>query len=179
MNQTVIVIVVAVIAVIALLLLFLVRGRKQRVTFSDSTSLPRTAKTPPPAPVAPAPPPAVEGQGVADEATAAIEDVFDQFMGIEAHPSGKEPVPQSVAAAADSLTTLKGLGPKAATRLGELGVTRFEQIASWNETEIEAIDAQMGPFKGRILRDRWVDQAKLLAVGDIAGFEQTFGKLGN
>ena len=36
----------------------------------------------------------------------------------------------------------------------------------------------MGAFKGRITRDRWVEQARYLAAGDIAGFEVTFGKLG-
>jgi predicted flap endonuclease-1-like 5' DNA nuclease len=172
MNQSVI-IVVAVIVVIALLLLFVVRGRKQHVTFNDSTALPRTAK--PAAPVVTGTP--VEGHGVTDEATAAIEDVVDQFIGLDAHPSGR-PAEAAAAATGDTLTTLKGLGPKAASRLAELGVTSFDQIASWNAKEVEAMDAQMGAFKGRILRDRWVDQAKLLAAGDVAGFEEKFGKLG-
>jgi predicted flap endonuclease-1-like 5' DNA nuclease len=76
------------------------------------------------------------------------------------------------------LTQLKGLGPKAASILNDLGVTRFEQIASWNEADVAAIDARMGAFKGRITRDRWVDQAKLLARGDTATFEAEFGALG-
>jgi len=192
MNQTVI-IVAAVILVIALLLVLLVRGRKQHVTFSDTTALPRaqgTTPAMPASPARPAPPPAAtptdpavapsdhaEGDGVGDEVTAAIEDVIDQFIGIDAHPSG-QPV-KLAGAATDTLTRLKGLGPKAATRLAELGVTHFEQIASWDEQEVATIDAQMGSFKGRILRDRWVEQAKLLAAGDIAGFEEKFGKLGN
>ena len=33
-------------------------------------------------------------------------------------------------------------------------------------------------FKGRITRDRWVEQAGYLARGDTAGFEAQFGKLG-
>ncbi len=57
-------------------------------------------------------------------------------------------------------------------------MTHFEQIASWDEKEIDAIDAQMGAFKGRILRDRWVEQAGLLAAGDTEVFETKFGKLG-
>jgi predicted flap endonuclease-1-like 5' DNA nuclease len=73
---------------------------------------------------------------------------------------------------------LKGLGPKAAGILAGLGVTRFEQIAAWNDADIAAIDAQMGAFAGRITRDRWVDQAKLLASGDTAAFEAEFGALG-
>ena len=36
----------------------------------------------------------------------------------------------------------------------------------------------MGAFKGRIARDRWVAQAKLLAEGERDRFEAEFGKLG-
>ncbi|WP_404712643.1 hypothetical protein [Sphingomonas sp. MMS24-J13] len=172
MNQTVI-IVVAVIVVIALLLVILLRSRKQHVSLTDKVAPPRPVTVAKPAPV-----PTEEGQGVGAEMTAAIEDVVDQFIGIDAHPSGQQPTPASHEAPGDVLTTLKGLGPKAASRLAELGVTHFEQIASWDEKEVEAIDAQMGAFKGRILRDRWVEQAKLLAAGDTEGFESKFGKLG-
>ncbi len=73
------------------------------------------------------------------------------------------------------LTRIKGLGPKLAATLGELGVTRIEQIAAWDDAEIDRIDAQLGRFQGRIRRDNWVEQARLLAVGDTAGFESRFG----
>lgn len=76
---------------------------------------------------------------------------------------------------ADDLTRIKGLGPKLAATLGELGVTRFDQIAAWSDADIDRIDAQLGRFQGRIQRDGWVDQAKLLAAGDTAGFEERFG----
>jgi len=78
----------------------------------------------------------------------------------------------------DELTRMKGLGPKAQATLAALGVTRYDQIAAWNETDVARIDAHMGAFKGRITRDRWVEQARYLAAGDIAGFETVFGKLG-
>jgi predicted flap endonuclease-1-like 5' DNA nuclease len=73
------------------------------------------------------------------------------------------------------LTRIKGLGPKLAATLGELGVTRIEQIAAWDDAEIDRIDAQLGRFQGRIRRDNWVEQARLLAAGDTAGFESRFG----
>jgi predicted flap endonuclease-1-like 5' DNA nuclease len=78
----------------------------------------------------------------------------------------------------DRLTTLKGLGPKAAARLNELGITRYDQLAALSGDRLAAIDAQMGTFQGRITRDRWVEQAGHLAAGDNAGFEAKFGKLG-
>ena len=179
--STTTIIVIAVIVVIALAFLFLVRGRKQHVTFSDTPPLtpkapqPKSDVSPKPVEaVAPAPvAPPTEGHGLTTEIADAVEDVVDQFMGINSHAS-VEPVKGP----GDTLTELKGLGPKAASLLADLGVTRFEQIASWNEADIAAIDAKMGAFKGRITRDRWVEQARLLAKGDTAAFEAEFGALG-
>ncbi len=78
---------------------------------------------------------------------------------------------------ADDLTRLKGVGPKLAALLGTLGVTRLDQIASWTEADIAAIDAHLGSFAGRAQRDRWVEQAALLAGGDRVAYEAQFGKL--
>ena len=79
---------------------------------------------------------------------------------------------------ADQLTLLKGLGPKAAAKLNELGVRRYDQLAALAGPELARVDGQMGPLQGRIARDRWVEQAGYLAAGDTAGFEAKFGKLG-
>lgn len=80
-------------------------------------------------------------------------------------------------AGGDDLTRIKGLGPKLAATLRDLGVTTFAQIAAWDEAEIDRIDSQLGRFKGRIRRDDWVGQAKLLAQGDDVGFAERYGKL--
>lgn len=114
-------------------------------------------------PAAPAPEP-----GIADAAATALENVADQFLGIDAAPD----LP------ADDLTMLKGLGPKAAGVLNGLGITRFAQLAALDDAQVAALDAQLGAFRGRILRDRWVEQARYLAAGDRAGFEAIFGRLG-
>lgn len=79
---------------------------------------------------------------------------------------------------ADDLTRIKGLGPKLAALLGEFGITTFAQIAAWTPQEIERIDARLGRFSGRITRDQWVEQAKLLAAGDESGFTARFGNNG-
>ena len=77
----------------------------------------------------------------------------------------------------DDLTRIKGLGPKLAQQLRELGVTSFAQIAAWDEAEVDRIDAQLGRFQGRIRRDDWRSQAGFLASGDTAGYQAKFGKL--
>jgi predicted flap endonuclease-1-like 5' DNA nuclease len=119
---------------------------------------PPVAATAEPVPVPPAPPAGLAGAGVA--VAAAVED---RALARNDAPDG------------DDLTRIKGLGPKLAATLASLGVTRFEQIAAWSDADIERIDAQLGRFQGRIARDNWVEQARLLAAGDREGFEARFG----
>ncbi len=87
-------------------------------------------------------------------------------------------VPTEESPDTQSVSILKGLGPKIATRLGELGITRVDQLAWLDDAEAEQLDAQLGVFQGRMERDRWREQARLLAQGDRAGYEAQFGKLG-
>ena len=57
---------------------------------------------------------------------------------------------------------IKGIGPKIEAMLNELGITRFDQIAAWKKSDIEAISNKLGNFKDRINRDEWVKKAKKL-----------------
>ena len=77
----------------------------------------------------------------------------------------------------DDLKRIKGVGPKLEKLLNSLGVTSFSQIAAWDDDEIDRVDAQLGSFAGHIRRDDWPAQARYLAAGDMAGFEQRFGRL--
>ena len=87
------------------------------------------------------------------------------------------PAPTDAAAADGPVTQLKGLGPKLAGRLAELGVTTGGRMAALTDDEAATLDAQLGPFAGRMTRDRWLEQARFLAAGDRAGFEAVFGRL--
>ena len=124
---------------------------------------PLSEAIPQPIPVAPAPPPVIE-----PEAEIAAPPVVS-------HPAS--PAIPSAANAGD-LTRLKGLGPKVAARLAELNVTSIADLAALNDAQAADLDAQLGNFKGRMGRDKWVEQARLLNAGDIAGYEAQFGKLG-
>ncbi len=114
-----------------------------------------------------------EGNGLQDEFAAATQDVAGEILGVDAHPNIPEP-----SGPPDNLRLLKGLGPKMAAQLNELGITRFDQLSGLGETEIALLDKRMGAFQGRIARDRLVEQASYLARGDKDGFEAKFGKLG-
>jgi predicted flap endonuclease-1-like 5' DNA nuclease len=114
-----------------------------------------------------------EGRGLGTGGAAAMADVAGEVFGVAAHdelPGSSEPP--------DDLQTLKGVGPKLAQKLNENGITRFEQIARLSPNEVAILDDRLGPFKGRIERDRVVEQASYLARGDRDGFEARFGKLG-
>jgi len=113
-----------------------------------------------------------EANDLASEAAAAASDVTGEFIGapVHRHLSGG-------AETADDFVRLKGIGPKLADMLHARGFTRFEQLAHLTPAEIDLLDQQVGPFAGRIERDRIVEQAAYLARGDVDGFEQQFGKL--
>ena len=57
------------------------------------------------------------------------------------------------------------------------GLTRFEQIAGLTDSELERLDRDLGAFRGRLHRDRIVEQAEYLARGDLDGFKPRFGEL--
>ncbi|WP_226017451.1 hypothetical protein [Novosphingobium sp. FKTRR1] len=99
---------------------------------------------------------------------AAVVDTFAEAIA---------PTPAAVVEGGDDLTRIKGLGPKLRSRLAELGITTFAQIAGWSDADLAAIDAQLGSFAGRPARDNWIEQAGLLIAGDTAAYEAKFGKL--
>ena len=149
------------IVVIAIAAFVLLRP-KQRVQLSQDT-----------APVRPhMQPPRHEGRGIAAEAAAAVSDVGGEIISAPVH----ENLP-GASGPPDDLTLLKGVGPKFARVLNELGISRFDQIARLSEGDMVRLDQHLGPFKGRLERDQVPLQADYLARGDEDGFEQRFGKL--
>ena len=70
---------------------------------------------------------------------------------------------------ADDLKIIEGIGPALEKLCHELGIFHFDQIAAWGEAEIVWMDRNLKGFRGRVTRDRWVAQAKLI---DEVGIEQ-------
>ncbi|WP_374370139.1 NADH-quinone oxidoreductase subunit E [Tabrizicola sp.] len=66
---------------------------------------------------------------------------------------------------ADDLKLILGIGPKLEALCHRLGFYHFEQIANWTAGEIAWVDENLEGFKGRVTRDKWVVQAKILAAG--------------
>ncbi|WP_137933544.1 proton-conducting membrane transporter [Mesorhizobium comanense] len=81
------------------------------------------------------------------------------------------------AAKSDNLRRLIGIGPVNEKLLKGQGVTTFAQIAAWTAADIERIEHAL-QFGGRVERERWVEQAKLLAAGNEAEFAKEFPSAG-
>ena len=124
--------------------------------------------------------PAKRNQALIDAAPA-VSAALPPISQTVPEPLGAVTVPDSPLVAVDQggddLLRIKGLGPKLLDQLRALGVTSFAQIAAWDDAEIDRIDAQLGRFQGRIRRDDWPGQARLLAAGDTVGYQSQYGKL--
>jgi len=75
----------------------------------------------------------------------------------------------------DNLCRIKGIGNIIEGKLNDLGIFHFEQIAAWSEDEVKWIDSHLA-FSGRILREDWIGQAKLLATGEETEFSKRVDK---
>lgn len=64
----------------------------------------------------------------------------------------------------DDLSLIVGVGDFLARKLNETGVYTFEQIAQWNEADVERITNELSYFPGRILKDDWIGQAQRLVI---------------
>jgi predicted flap endonuclease-1-like 5' DNA nuclease len=150
-----------IVVVVALVLAFILLRPKQRVTLTDSAPVrPHMQQSFP-----------REGRGIAGEAAAATSDLTGDIFRAPVRRALEGELPR------DDLCLLKGVGPKFADALHAAGFYNFGQLAGLTPVEIERLDEQLGAFRGRIGRDRIVDQAAYLARDDVDGFEQRFGKI--
>jgi predicted flap endonuclease-1-like 5' DNA nuclease len=73
---------------------------------------------------------------------------------LEARPEAAE--------AMDDLASIRGIGPKLVKQLAGLGITRFDQIATLSESDLDDEKHPLHSMKGRILKDGWIGQAAKL-----------------
>ena len=102
---------------------------------------------------------------VAKPAGVAVAEPAQTIAGPDAEgtqPAGLD-APRSGAAA--DLKIIEGIGPVLEKLCHSLGIFHYDQIAAWGPSEIAWMDANLKGFKGRVTRDKWVAQAKL--IGDV------------
>jgi len=105
---------------------------------------------------------------------------YDGDGKVEGASEGKRPATLSGprGGKADDLKKIKGVGPKMEKMLQGMGFYHFDQVAAWSADEVAWVDANLEGFKGRVSRDEWVKQAKLLAAGKETAFSKKVGKGG-
>lgn len=117
---------------------------------------PKAEPAPAPAP-APAPEPAPAPSPVMSATTGGKKPVT-----LDA-PKGGKP---------DDLKKIKGVGPKLEAMLHRMGFYHYDQVGNWTADEIAWVDENLEGFKGRVSRDGWVAQAKVLAAGGETEFSK-------
>jgi len=112
---------------------------------------------------------AAGGAADGDARTTAVtgSETADLFAGETAKPHEADR-PAGLAEArggkADELTRIKGIGPKIEDTLNRLGIFHFDQIAAWSPAEKDWVNGYL-KFKGRIDREKWIEQAVAFAKG--------------
>ncbi len=98
---------------------------------------------------------------------AATDQVFDgeRPQGLAGPRDGK----------ADDLKRIRGIGPQNEGRLHGLGIWHFDQVAAWTPDNALWVGSYLA-FPGRIEREDWVGQAKLLAAGADTEFSKRVAK---
>jgi predicted flap endonuclease-1-like 5' DNA nuclease len=74
-------------------------------------------------------------------------------------------------AAANDLKRIRGIGVLTEKRLHAMGVLTYEDIANWTREDIDRVSKSLD-FKGRIERENWVEQARILSSGGETEFSR-------
>jgi predicted flap endonuclease-1-like 5' DNA nuclease len=75
----------------------------------------------------------------------------------------------------DDLKRIRGIGVLIEKRLFAMGVTSYEEIANWTAADIDRVSQSL-EFKGRIERENWIEQARILASGGATEFSRRFDR---
>ncbi len=73
---------------------------------------------------------------------------------------------------ADDLKDIEGIGPAMEKLVNGMGFYHFDQIAGWSDADVALVDSEMKTFKGRIARDKWVAQAKIIVAEGLDAFRE-------
>ncbi|MCR9158777.1 MAG: endonuclease [Rhodobacteraceae bacterium] len=124
--------------------------------------------------------PAKKAAAEAAPAAAASTPDYDGDGKLEGSAEGTKPATLTAAreGGPDNLKEIKGVGPKLEKMLHSMGFYHFDQIANWTAAEEAWVNANLEGFKGRVSRDNWVEQAKILASGGETEFSKRVDKGG-
>ena len=100
-------------------------------------------------------------------AFAALDDATVEAAGAGTKPKGLK-APKG--GAGDDLKLIEGIGPVLEKVCHDNGIFHFDQIAAWGPAEVAWMNGNMPRFKGRVSRDKWVAQARMILEVGIEEF---------
>lgn len=80
-------------------------------------------------------------------------------------------VNEAIGAPSDDLKRIRGVGVLIEKKLNALGYVRYDQIANWTQSDIDRVNGELA-FQHRIEREKWIEQARILASGGETEFSQ-------
>ena len=100
----------------------------------------------------------------------------------QAYQNAPEPGPEAAqraaaqnkvlrASASDDLKRIRGVGVLIEKKLNSMGVSTYDHIANWTAEDIDRVSQSLD-FKGRIERENWVEQARILSAGGHTEFSR-------
>ena len=129
---------------------------------------PAPVATPPPPAAPAAPPPTGSGTAERSQNLAGMRSVRSEAYrgedGFAAPPSTGAP---------DDLKRIRGIGVLLEKKLNAMGIATYEQIANWTADDVGTVNNKL-EFKGRIERENWIEQARILASGGQTDFSRRF-----
>jgi predicted flap endonuclease-1-like 5' DNA nuclease len=101
----------------------------------------------------------------------------DAFRGADASAEPREIGAAGRIGPATDLKRIRGIGLLIEKKLHSLGISSYAHIANWTASDIDRISQSLD-FKGRIERENWVEQARILAAGGQTEFSRRFDRSG-
>ena len=84
-----------------------------------------------------------------------------------------QPANSNASDAVDNLRRIRGIGELIERKLYGLGFTSYAAIADWTEQDVRQV-SEVLDFRGRIERENWIEQARILASGGQTEFSRRF-----
>lgn len=80
-------------------------------------------------------------------------------------------LPTASGADVDDLKRIRGIGVLIEKKLNAMGIRNYTQIANWTAGDVARVSETLD-FKGRIERESWIEQARILASGGFTEFSR-------
>jgi enamine deaminase RidA (YjgF/YER057c/UK114 family) len=88
-----------------------------------------------------------------------------------------KPAPKAAPKKRDDLKVIEGIGPQIAQILNAAGISTYEALAAAQASNVKKLLDKAGPRFAMANPGTWAEQSKLLARGDMAGFQKLADRL--